>query len=91
MTRPLDPLFAMGTPFVNGGTLRNQEFGEMHVQREDGLPVVNYDEAAFEVHRAGDNDTTGVGRPDFCAHGGRIIETLVHTSGLAVVNPPRAE
>ena len=80
-----------GGTFVNGGALLDQKFREMHVQREDGLPVINHDEAAFEVHSLCDHDSTGVGCRDLCTHGGRIIETLVHASGLSVVNPPRAE
>src|ERR1700676_1154829 len=53
-----------GGALVNGGALLDQKFREMHVQRRDGLPVINHDEAAFEVHRAGDNDTAGVGCRD---------------------------
>ena len=60
---------------VNGDALLDQKFRKMHVQSEDGLSVVNHDQAAFEVHGACDDDATGVGRPDLCAHGGRIISS----------------
>ena len=49
------------------GSFPDQEFREVHVQGENEFPMVNCNEATFEVHVAGDRDATGISGNDLRA------------------------
>src|SRR5260370_7006091 len=54
-----------GHTLIDGSALFDQKFREVHVQREDGLPMVDHDEAAFDVKVPGHHHPTQAGSPNF--------------------------
>jgi hypothetical protein len=67
------------------------EFGKMHVDGEQALAVIEYDEVAFEIKRASQQDGAVIHGLDGSSAWDAEIQTPVSARGLAIENALRAE
>src|ERR1700745_1062255 len=75
---------------VYGVALLYFDLGQMEVQGEKSLAVVNDDAVAFEIQEAGKQDRACIHGGDGSAGGAAEIETVVRALGLAVEDSLRA-
>src|SRR5258706_1708846 len=72
-------------------SLVHRKLGEVHVNGEKPLAVVEDDAIAFVEQFASENNSTGVSRENGCARCGAKIDTVMFAEQLTVEHPAHAE
>ena len=76
---------------VDPVALLDFEFGEMQVEAEQALAVVDHHAISFEVESARQKDGAGIDRHYWRARADAVIQTLMDALGHAIEDAARAE